>query len=95
MNGLYAYYHRQWWYRRQTFCHFKHCQGSLNELASLVMALSVVVAAVWKDSLIMIGLTSFGTVVKGWSEFKKFSTKMDMYRFAYTTHEKILIELKS
>ena len=95
MGGLYAYYHRQWWYRRQMFYHFKQCHGFLNGLALLVMALSVVVGAVWEDSLIMIGLTAFGTVVKGWSEFKNFSTKMDMCRFAYTTHEKTLIELKS
>ena len=77
------------------FYHFKHCHGFLNGLALLVMALSVVVGAVWEDSLLMIGLTSFGTVMKGWSEFKNFSTKMNMCRFAYMTHEKTLIELKS
>ena len=95
MDGLYAYYHRQWWYRRQMFYHFKHSHGFLNGLALLVMALSVVVGAVWEDSLVMIGLTAFGTVVKGWNEFKNFSTKMDMCRFAYTTYEKTLIELRS
>ena len=68
MDGLYAYYHRQWWYRRQMFYHFKHCHGFLNGLALLVMALSVVVRAVWEDSLIMISLTAFETVVKGWNE---------------------------
>ena len=43
----------------------------------------------------MIGLTAFGNVVKGWNEFKNFSTKMNMCRFAYTTYEKTLIELRS
>ena len=51
LDGLYAYYHRQWWYRRQMFYHFKHCHGLLNGLALLIMALSVVVGAVWEDSL--------------------------------------------
>ena len=36
-----------------------------------------------------------GTVVKGWSEFKKFSVKVDMCRFAYTTYAKALIELRT
>ena len=60
------------------------------------MALSVVVGAVLEYSLVMIGLTAFGTVVKGWNEFKNFCTKMDMCRFAYTTvyDEKTLIELR-
>ena len=77
------------------FYHFKHRHGLLNGLALLIMALSVVVGAVWEDSLVMIGLTAFGTVVKGWNEFKNFCTKMDMCRFAYTTYEKTLIELRT
>lgn len=56
MDGLYVYYHCHWWYRGQMFYYFKHCHGFLNGLALLVMALSVVVGAVWEDSLVMIGL---------------------------------------
>ena len=60
------------------FYHFKWCHGFLNGLALLVMAMSVVVGAIWEDSFVMIGLTAFGTVVKGWNEFKNFCTKMDV-----------------
>ena len=95
LDGLYSYYHRQWWVRRQMFYRFKWYHGVLNGLALLVMAMSVVVGAIWEDSLVMIGLTAFGTVVKGWNEFKNFCTKMDMCRFAYTTYEKTLIELRT
>ena len=47
------------------------------------------------QSLVMVGLTAAATFVKGWSDFKKDSHKMDMCRFAYTTYEKTLIELKN
>ena len=95
LDGLFAYYHRQWWYRRQMFYRYKWYHGLLNGLALLTVAISVVVGAVWNDSFVMIGLTAFGTVVKGWNEFKNFAIKMDMCRFAYTTHEKTLIELRT
>ena len=52
------------------FYHFKWSHGFLNGLALLVMATSVVVGAIWEDSFVMIGLTAFGTVVKGWNVFK-------------------------
>ena len=55
LDGLYGYYHRHWWYRRQMFYHFKWCHGFLNGLALLVMAMSVVVGAIWEDSFVMIG----------------------------------------
>ena len=95
MDGLFVHYHRQWWYRRQMFYHIKRWHGFLNGLALLVMAMSMVVGAVWEDSFVMIGLTALGTVIKGWNEFKNFSIKMDMCRFAYTTYEKTLIELRT
>ena len=95
LDGLFAYYHRQWWYRRQMFYKYKWYHGLLNGLALLAVGLSVVVGAVWNDSFVMIGLTAFGTVVKGWNEFKNFAIKMDMCHFAYTTHEKTLIELRT
>ena len=95
LDDLYAYYHKQWWCRRQMFYFFKGCHGFLNALAILVMAAGVVVGSVRENSFVVVGLTAFGTVVKGWNDFKKFSFKVDMCRFAYTTYEKTLIELKT
>ena len=43
----------------------------------------------------MVGLTAFATLIKGWSDFKKYSFKMDMCRFAYRTYEKMLIKLSN
>ena len=91
LDGLLAYYHRQWWYRREMFYKYKWYHGLLNRLALLTVAFSVVVGAVWKDSFVIIGLTAFTTVIK----FKNFSIKMSMWRFAYTTHEKTLIEVRT
>ena len=95
LDDLYAYYHKQRWCRRQMFYFFKWCHGFLNALALLVMAAGVVVGSVHENSFVVVGLTAFGTVVKGWNDFKKFSLKVDMCRFAYTTYEKTLIELKT
>ena len=95
LDDLYAYYHKQWWCRRQMFYRYKWSHGLLNGLALLLMAASVVVGAVRENSLIAVGLTALGTVVKGWNDFKKFSFKVDMCRFSYTTYEKTLIELKT
>ena len=42
------------------------------------MAAGVVVGAVWENSFMVVGLTAFGTVVKGWNDFKNFSFKVDV-----------------
>ena len=43
----------------------------------------------------MVGLTALATTLKGWNDFKKYSLKMDMTQFAYTTYEKTLTELRN
>ena len=42
------------------------------------MAVGVVVGAVWQNGFVVVGLTAYGTMVKGWNDFKKFSFKVDM-----------------
>ena len=95
LDGLYSFYHKQWWCKREMFHHFKKCNAFFNGLALLTMAVSVVVASVWKDSFVVVGMTSFATLLKGWNDFKNYSFKMDMCKFAYTTYEKTLIELRN
>lgn len=93
LEGLHACYHKQWWCRLQMFNYFKRCHTLCNVVTLVILALSVVVGSVWKESFAMVGLTAAATFVKGWSDFKKYSLKMDMSRFAYTTYEKTLIEI--
>ena len=95
LDGLYLFYHKQWWCKRQMFYRFKKCNAFFNGMALVIMAASVVIGSVWKDSFVVVGLTSSATLLKGWNDFKKYSFKMDMCKFAYTTYEKTLIELRN
>ncbi|KAL9967935.1 hypothetical protein ACROYT_G026248 [Oculina patagonica] len=74
---------------------FVWCHGSLNALALLFMAAGIVVGSVMENGISVACLTAGGTVVKGWNDFKKFSLKVDMCRFAYSTYDKTLIELRT
>ena len=38
---------------------------------------------------------AFANLLEGWNDFKKYSFKMDMAKFAYTTYEKTLTELRN
>ena len=39
---------------------------------SLVMAAAMVIGSISEDHFLVVGLTAFGTVIKGWNDFKKF-----------------------
>ena len=67
----------------------------LNALALIIVAAGIAVGSVLENSVLIACLTAAGTVIKGWNDFKKFSFKIDMCRFAYTTYDKTLIELRT
>ena len=94
LEMLFAFYHKQWWCQRQMFYHYKKCNAIFNGLALLIMACGMVVGPVLQNGIIATAITALGVVVKGWNEFKKFSFKVDMCRFAYTSYLKSLSELR-
>ena len=95
MDSLYAFYHKQWWCYRKMLNHFKFYNALFNGMALLVMAAGMIAGPILENSTLVACLTAVGTVVKGWNDFKKYSFKVDMSRFAFTTYAKALIELRT
>ena len=94
LDSLFAFSHRQWWCQRQMFSHYKRCNALLNGLALVIMAAGMVVGPTLNNSAIATIIMAVGVVMKGWDDFKNFSLKMDMCRFAHTTYLKTLSELR-
>ena len=95
MDSLFAFYQKQWWCYRKLLNGYKFYNTLFNGLTLLLMATGIIAGPILNISTLVACLTVVGTVVKGWSEFKKFSVKVDMCRFAYTTYAKALIELRT
>ena len=64
-------------------------------MALLLMDAGMIAGPILENSTLVACLTSVGTVVKGWNDFKKYSLKVDMTRFAFTTYAKALMELRT
>ena len=95
LDSLYAFYHRQWWCYSHMYRVFKLRQGLLNGVALLVVAAGMIAGSICENSIVVTCLAAWGTVLKGWNDFKKFPIKVDRCQFAYTTYAKILTELRT
>ena len=74
---------------------FKVRQALLNGLALLVVAAGMIAGSIFENTIVVSCLAAWGSVIKGWNDFKKFPIKVDMCQFAYTTYAKILTELRN
>ena len=95
MNQVYTYHHRQWWCHRQMFFRFKRINTILNILSLLITSLGLIIGPVLQNVLLTAILAAVGMFIKGWNDFKRYSIKMDMSKFAYSTHAKALTELRA
>lgn len=95
MNKVYNHHHRQWWCHRQMFYRFKRFYTVLNILSLLITSMGLIIGPVLQNVLLTAILAAVGMFIKGWNDFKKYSIKMDMSRFAYSTHAKAMIELRT
>ena len=75
--------------------HFKFCNALFNGLALLLMTAGMIAGPILENSTLVACLAAVGTVVKGWTDFKKYQFKVAMSRFAFTTYAKALTELKT
>ena len=92
MNPVYMYHHRQWWCHRQMFIRLKRIYTILNILSLLITSLGLIIGPVLQNVLLTSILAAIGMFIKGWKDFKRYSIKMDMSKFAYSTHAKALTE---
>ena len=95
MNQVYTHHHRQWWCHRQMFFRFKRIYTILNILSLLITSLGLIIGPVLQNVLLTSILAAVGMFIKGWNDFKRYSIKMDMSKFAYSTHAKALSELRA
>ena len=70
-------------------------QALLNGLALLVVAAGMIAGSIFENTIMVSCLAACGSVTKGWNDFKKFSIKVDMCQFAYTTYAKTLTKLRN
>lgn len=93
LDVLHSVFHKKMWYYQKMYLRFKRLNTFFNALALLFIAVGIVASSVWQESLIMTILTALSTTIKGWMDFRKLPVKMDACRFAYTTFDKLLIEI--
>ena len=94
-KDLYMLYHPYWWCRRQHYLRLKKEKMLWNMLSLLLAAMGVIVGPIVTNALVVSGLTVAATMVKGFLDYKRYDTLVDMSRYAYTMYAKVLKQLKT
>ena len=95
LKALYKFYHKKYWLFKMTFKYYKKAELSCNIVAALLVVIGTITGAVTLNPVILGTISGSGLLLKTYSEAKNFKGKIEMCKFAYTSYEKVLTELRS
>ena len=95
LKALYKHYHKKWWCSRKTFIGFKRKSLLCSLGSTSLIVIGTIVGRLTMNPIPLATITGTGLFLKTYTDVKKFDRKIDMCKFAFTTYEKILTELRS
>ena len=93
IEELFYYYHFHWWCHRQHHLRLKRTWLMLTVLSLILLAAGNIVGPLISNVWVLAGLTWASVVLKGFMEYRKYETKVDLSRVAYTSYAKGLVDL--
>ena len=87
---LYQHYHFYWWCHRQHHLQLKRTRLILTVLSLILLAAGNIAGPLLSNVWVLAGLTWASVVLKGFMEYRKYETKVDLSRLAYTSYAKCL-----
>ena len=95
LKALYKFYHKKYWLFKMTYKYFKKVDLACNIGSVLLVVTGAVVGGVTLNPIPLGTISGSGLLLKTYSEAKNYKRKIEMSKFAYTSYEKVLTDLRS
>ena len=95
LKALYRFYHKKYWLYKMTFKYFKKSELTCNILSAFLVVTGTIAGGVSLNPIVLGVISGSGVLLKTYSEAKNYKRKIEMCKFAYTSYEKVLTDLRS
>lgn len=95
IRTFYRFYHRRWWTFRKTYRYYKQISLSCKLGSSSLIISGTIAGGVTLNPVVLGIIAGAGLLLKTFTDYKRFEKKIEMCKYAYTTYEKVLSDLRS
>ena len=95
LKALYKFYHKKYWLFKMNFKHFKKAELTCNIVSVFLVVTGTVAGGLTLNPIPLGTISGAGLLLKTFSEAKNYKRKIEMCKFAYTSYEKVLTDLRS
>ena len=95
LKALYKFYHKKYWLFKMTFKYFKKAELACTIGSAVLVVTGTIAGGVTLNPAVLGAISGTGLLIKTYSEAVNFKRKIEMCKFAYTSYEKVLTDLRS
>ena len=95
IKELYKYYHYRHWCYQKAYKYFKKIHLAINMASTGLIVIGTVGGVLTANPAIIGSIFGAGLALKTFPETKNYKRKIEMSKFAYSTYEKVLLDLRT
>ena len=95
IKEFYEYYHKKVWCFKNTYKQFKILDESINISGILLMITGTISGGLTMNPIVLGVINGVEIVLTNVGKMKNYKKKIEMTKIAFTTYEKVLVELRS
>ena len=95
LKDFYSYYHKKYWCFKKSFKSYKFLDNFFTISGICLVAIGTISGGITLNPVILGVVNGAGVIIARVGKKKNYKRKIEMSRIAFTTYEKVLIELRS
>ena len=95
ITNLYKHYHKKHWCYKKCYKSYKFLDNFFSITSLSLIAVGTITGGLTLNPVILGVINGAGVIVAGITKKKDFKKKIETSKMAYTTYEKVLVELRS
>ena len=95
LKDFYSYYHKKYWCFKRSYKSYKFLDNFFTISGICLVAIGTISGGITLNPIILGVVNGAGIIVAGVGKKNNYKRKIEMTRIAFTTYEKVLIELRA
>ena len=95
LKDFYKHYHKKYWCFKKSYKRFKFLDETLTMTGVGLVVIGTIVGGITLNPVVLDVINGTGVIVTSISKMKNYTKKIEMTQIAFTTYEKVLVELRS
>ena len=95
IKDLYKYYHKKFWCYKKAYRSYKFLDNFFSYMSMSLVVTGTIAGGITLNPVILGVINGAGVIVAGVGKKHNYKRKIEMTKIAFTTYEKVLVELRS